>query len=283
VGDGGTEMLGGIRASLNYARDPQRDRFVAFLTDGYIGNEVEIFSEVHRLIGNERIFSFGVGNAVNRYLLDGLAFEGRGAAAYLALEDSADEVMQYYFERISQPVLTDVSIDWRGVSVSDVYPRRLPDLVVGRPIIVTGKFKGAVDTIGVRGRTASGVVTFDLVPDPGAQPQPAVRSLWARIKIDDLARRYGWSHSDDLVASMRETALEYGLMSSYTSFVAVDASERTSGEHGTTVNQSVPVPEGVQYRTTVAEGSARSARQVVQSDEYQRAVQREINAVREGP
>src|SRR6185369_4945965 len=120
--DGGTEMLSGIRAALTYAPDPQRDRFVAFLTDGYIGNEVEIFSEVHRLIGGARIFSFGVGNSVNRYLLDGLATEGRGAAAYLSLDDPAEEVMSYFFERISHPALTDVSIDWRGLAVSQVYP-----------------------------------------------------------------------------------------------------------------------------------------------------------------
>ena len=44
---------------------------------------------------------------------------------------------------------------------------------------------------------------------------------------------------------------EYSLMSAYTSFVAVDASERTAGERGTTVNQAVPVPNGVRYDTTV--------------------------------
>jgi Ca-activated chloride channel family protein len=260
VGDGGTEMLGGIRAALNYAPDRQRDRFVAFLTDGYIGNEVEIFAEVHRLIGTARIFSFGVGDSVNRYLLDGLAFEGRGAAAYLSLEDSADDVMRFYFERISQPALTDLSIDWRGLAVSEVYPRRLPDLFVGRPVVVTGKFKGAADAIRVRGRAGAGDVTLDLVSDPGARPQPAVRSVWARLRIEDLSRRYGWSGSRDLVASIRSTALEYGLMSAYTSFVAVDASERTSGEHGTTVNQAVPVPDGVRYRTTVAERGAAELR-----------------------
>jgi Ca-activated chloride channel family protein len=251
--DGGTEMLGGLRAALNYAPDPQRDRFVAFLTDGYIGNEVEIFSEVHRPIGGARIFSFGVGNSVNRYLLDGLAMEGRGAAAYLALEDSAEEVMSYFFDRISHPALTDVSIDWGGLAVSEVYPRRIPDLFVGRPVVITGQFKGGADAIVVHGRAGKEGSKFSLAPDPA---QPAIRTLWARLRIDDLARRYSWSGSRDLVADIRSTALQYGLMSAYTLFVAVDASERTPGEHGTTVSQAVPVPDGVQYKTTVAERGA---------------------------
>src|SRR6185369_16148556 len=219
--------------------------------------EVEIFSKVHRLIGAARIFSFGVGNSVNRYLLDGLAMEGRGAAAYLALEDSADDVMSYFFERVSRPALTDVSIDWRGLAASQVYPRRIPDLFVGRPVVVTGQFKGGAETIVVRGRVGKDRLEFSLAPDVA---QPAIRTLWARLRIDDLARRYAWSGSNDLAADIRSTALEYGLMSAYTSFVAVDASERTAGEHGTTVNQSVPVPDGVRYETTVVERSASAVR-----------------------
>ena len=46
-------------------------------------------------------------------------------------------------------------------------------------------------------------------------------------------------------------ALQYGLMSKYTSFVAVDAAEITEGSQGTTVHQAVPVPHGVKYETTI--------------------------------
>ena len=250
--DGGTEMLGGIRAALGFPRDPERTRFVTFLTDGYIGNEAEILGEVQRTIGGTRIFSFGVGNSVNRYLLDGLATEGRGTAAYLGLEDSASAVMEYYFDRISRPALTDVSVDWGSLAVTDVYPARLPDLFAGRPIIVTGKFSGRLGDVSVRGRLGSEPVSLDLGPARDSQ-QPALRSLWARLRIEDLSRRQSWAGdpSGDFAQAIRATALEHGLMSAYTSFVAVDASERTAGERGTTVHQAVPVPAGVRYETTV--------------------------------
>jgi Ca-activated chloride channel homolog len=254
-GNGGTEMLSGIRAALGFAHDPQRQRFVTFLTDGYIGNEVEILREVHRTIGATRIFSFGVGGSVNRYLLDGLATEGRGAAAYLGLGDSADEVMAFYFDRISRPALTDVEIDWHGLASSDVYPARLPDLFVGRPVVVTGKFSGRAEGITVRARSAREDVVLRIDAAEQAREQPALRNLWARLRIEDLARRQTWSEepAGDLASAIRGTALEHGLMSAYTSFVAVDASERTAGDRGTTVNQAVPVPNGVRYDTTVAE------------------------------
>ena len=251
-GEGGTEMLSGIRAALGFPRDPERTRFVTFLTDGYIGNEVEILGEVQRTIGDARIFSFGVGNAVNRYLLDGLATEGRGTVAYLGLEDSAADVMQYYFDRISRPALTDVAIDWNELAVTDVYPARLPDLFAGRPIVVTGKFRGTPRDVDVRGRLGAEAVAFDVGAARDAR-QPALRSLWARLRIEDLARQQTLTGDPvgTLADSIRATALEHSLMSAYTSFVAVDATERTAGERGTTVNQAVPVPAGVRYDTTV--------------------------------
>jgi Ca-activated chloride channel family protein len=80
-GEGGTMMIRGIQAALDFQHDPERWRVVTFLTDGYIGNEAEILSEVHRSVGPARIFSFGVGSSVNRYLLDRMAKLGRGASA----------------------------------------------------------------------------------------------------------------------------------------------------------------------------------------------------------
>jgi Ca-activated chloride channel family protein len=253
-------MLSGIQAALGFPRDAERTRFVTFLTDGYIGNEAEIIGEVQRTIGDARIFSFGVGSSVNRYLLDGLATEGRGTVAYLGLDDSAADVMKYYFERISRPALTDVAIEWHGLKATDVYPARLPDLFPGRPIVVTGKFSGAVDDVQVRGRLGADAVSFDVGAASDSR-QPALRSLWARLRIEDLATRQTLTGDANgaLAGSIRATALEYSLMSAYTSFVAVDATERTAGERGTTVNQAVPVPAGVRYDTTVsAERSALS-------------------------
>jgi len=38
--------------------------------------------------------------------------------------------------------------------------------------------------------------------------------------------------------------MEYGLVSPYTAFLAVDATDRTAGNVGTSVNVPVPVPDG---------------------------------------
>ncbi len=254
-GSGGTQMVEGVKAALDFPHDSARLRFVSFMTDGYIGNEVEILSVVHERIGESRIFSFGVGTSVNRYLMERMAKEGRGAVAYLAPDDSAAEIMEDFFNRVSHPALTDVEIDWGGMAVTDVYPARLPDMFVGRPVVVTGKFLGTPTDFVVSGTAGGEIRRITIAGGDNNAANAYVPKIWARLRIADLADRQAWQADphDELAAAIKSTALEHQLMSDYTSFVAVDSSRRTEGEHGTTVHQAVPVPDGVKYETTVQE------------------------------
>lgn len=120
---------------------------------------------------------------------------------------------------------------------------------------MTGRYSGDARDVLVRGRAGSEALS---IPIGAAQPsaeRASLRSIWARLRIEDLASRQLASNQGGpaLAHAIRDTALEHGLMSDYTAFVAVDASERTAGSHGTTVFQPVPVPDGVRYETTVAE------------------------------
>ncbi len=250
---GGTQMIEGIRAALDFPHDPSRLRFVSFMTDGYIGNDRDIIAAVHERIGNARIFSFGVGSSVNRYLMERMANVGRGAVAYLGPNDSASDIMTSFFDRISHPALTDVDIDWGGMAVSDVYPARLPDMFVGRPIVVTGKYLGAAGDISVSGTTGNQNHRIGISADSTDSGNTYLPKIWARLRIAELSDRQTWEQNlyGELEAAIRTTALKYQLMSDYTSFVAVDSSMQTEGSHGTTVQQALPVPEGVRYETTV--------------------------------
>jgi Ca-activated chloride channel family protein len=255
---GGTMMIEGIRKSLQVTPDPDHLRFVAFLTDGYIGNEPEILREVHNLLGPTRIFSFGVGSSVNRCLLDNMAKFGQGCAAYLSLNQDGGQVMAEYFERISHPALTDIRIDFGGMQVSEVYPSKLPDLFVGQPVIVTGRYSGNADatTVKVAGKVGGEAreLAINVNASDAANQHKGIAPVWARAKIADISDRATYDGNVDLAGGVKQVALEYGLMSAYTSFVAVDSSRRTEGDHGTTVAVPVPVPDGVKYETTVPEG-----------------------------
>ncbi|MBW7989455.1 MAG: VWA domain-containing protein, partial [Planctomycetes bacterium] len=253
-GSGGTMMIEGIKAALDFAHDPGRFRLVSFMTDGYIGNEVEILAAVHKRLGASRIFSFGVGSSVNRYLLDRMAKLGKGAVAYIGLDDSSGQIVDLFYERISHPALTDINIDWGNMQVTDVYPNRVRDLFVGRPVILTGRFKGqSKTTIRVSGKV--GDLTQEIaIPvnlDDSASTHSGIACVWARKRIEILANQAAYDNNPDLPGQIKQVALEYSLMSAYTAFIAVDSSRQTTGDHGVTVAVPVPVPDGVRYDTTV--------------------------------
>ena len=233
-----------VVSAVHYARNASRLR--------YIGNELEIIGAVHDRIGAARIFSFGVGSSVNRYLLERMAKEGRGAVAYLGPQDSGEDIMANFFGRISHPALTDLEINWGGMAVSDVYPAKIPDMFVGRAVVVTGKYLGGANDVSVSGYRGADrhEMTVNAADDSN---KAQVSRIWARLRIADLADRQAWQQDPhgELENSIRATALEYQLMSDYTSFVAVDTSQQTDGEYGVTVHQAVPVPDGVRYETTV--------------------------------
>ena len=114
-GSGGTEMMKAIRAALDTSDQQGHVRVVCFMTDGEVGNDMEIIGEVQKH-PNARVFAFGIGSSVNRFLLDNMARYGRGEVEYVGLNDDGDAAARRFHERVHSPVLTDISIDWGGLA-----------------------------------------------------------------------------------------------------------------------------------------------------------------------
>ena len=127
---GGTEMLKGIRMVLNEPVDPERVRIVVMLTDGYIGNEAEIIAEVGRRAGDQiRFWAIGIGSSPNRFLIDGVAKQGGGMSGVIELKTDPKELVSQIVERIHRAQLAKIRIDWNELSVSEIFPRRIPETV----------------------------------------------------------------------------------------------------------------------------------------------------------
>ena len=139
---------------------------------------------------NARVFAFGIGSSVNRFLLDKMARYGRGEVEYVGLKDDGSAAARRFHERVRSPLLTDISIDWGGLPVTDVYPARIPDLFAAKPVVISGRYSAA----GERGHPAAR-------QDGGARlhrarsawtcrpPSPThdvLATLWARREVDDL-------------------------------------------------------------------------------------------------
>ncbi|MCW3054072.1 MAG: uncharacterized protein JWN14_3242, partial [Chthonomonadales bacterium] len=155
--NGGTELMAAVLAALTPPADPKRVRIVCFMTDGFVGNDFEIIDAVKKHAGTSRVFSFGIGNSVNRFLLDGMAHAGRGEVEVVTLAKDGDAAAKRFHDRIQSPVLTDVSLDWKGVKPEEIYPRQLPDLFSDKPILIHGILKGEMKgEVVLKGNTAQG-------------------------------------------------------------------------------------------------------------------------------
>ncbi len=253
-GGGGTEMMKAIKAALDPSDSQEHIRIVCFMTDGYVGNDMEIIAEI-RNHPNARVFSFGIGSAVNRFLLDKMAEEGRGAVEYVGLNDDGAAAAKRFHERVRNPLLTDLSIEWGALKVAGVYPRRLPDLFSAKPVILTGRYTApGKGIIKLHGKLAGRPVTREIrVELPEQQPQHDVlATLWARTRIDDLmAQDFAGIQRGTPKAEVRlaitQLGLDYRLMTQYTSFVAVEEMTITEGGRPRRIDVPVEIPDGVSY------------------------------------
>ena len=256
---GGTEMTTGIDAALAVPHDPARLRIVAFLTDGYVGNEDAILAQIAAHAGEARLFGFGVGSAVNRYLLEEMAAQGRGVAQFVRPDEDTASVVRAFERRISAPVLTDVRLDWGGLAVADVSPQAVPDLFLGQPLVVTGHYtRGGSATVTVHGRQDGREVSFAVpvtLPDHDAA-RPAIATVWARQRIAELSRKLIRKDDPAIVRDITQLSLAHHLLSPYTAFVAVDDSRVTKGGAAARVAVPVEVPDAVAGISAATNGFA---------------------------
>lgn len=260
---GGTEIDSALKSAFGTRQPEGSLRIVVFLSDGYIGDEAQVLRTLRAQIGQARVYAFGVGSSVNRYLLDAMAEEGRGRTRYVGIDETALEVAEALARDLAAPVLTDIEVDWGDLAVTGVSPARVPDLFAGQALRVYARHSAdgpaTLRVSGlVNGRPASIEVPVQLTGDT---TEPALPLIWARSRIADLERNVALgidpAESD---AEITQLGLEFSLQTKNTSFVAV--SKRPVNETGLAAQEArVPVPmvHGVQPTAYPKSGFAGSS------------------------
>ena len=247
-GNGGTELLPAIKQAMSLPREANVSRSVVLVTDGYTSGEQGVFDYIRENLNQCNVFAFGIGSAVNRYLIEGVAKAGMGEPFIVTQPSEAAATAAKFREYIQTPLLTDVQIRTSGFEIYDVQPGHLPDLMAQRPVILFGKWRGSVTgTFELWGRTGQGEY-FSKFEVAGAQPDDsnrALRYLWARSRIGELSD-YGFgSPSDDKIKEITALGLKYNLLTQYTSFIAVRQKIVNGQGLAEDVDQPLPLPVGV--------------------------------------
>ena len=252
-----------------------------FLTDGSIADETRLLGLIRRDVGDARLFTVGIGAAPNGWFLDKAAEAGRGAALAIRDVDDVQDAVAALLGRLERPVLTDIEVQFPDGG-GEPYPSRVPDLYADAPLMVVARLDGAgreAVVTGWRGEErfvrrialgGDGSVTGNGDGDgdgrdaggdgigreaPAGDPvAPSIAMHWARAKVASLLDEQRESvdperHRDAITT----LALDVGLITPYTSFVAVEETpSRPDGAVRGDADVANLVPRGNAMMDTVA-------------------------------
>jgi hypothetical protein len=234
-----------LAKQLVRSRDP-----IVLVTDGLVADDRAVIAAASKV--GAPIYVIGVGPAPNRSLLTAIAVASNGTVRFAAVGDD--------FVALARDVIADIAtppeplaINWGTLQASDVVPATLPRLGAGQATLVLARVKKPTKTANARVR--GDVFGFTMVSTGKANDG-------ATTTYGPLARRWAKLALDDLIATgdakkITAHALRFGLVSPYTTMVAIGDEVIVEGGVKHTVAVPVSVPEGmpwqlVQRETTVA-------------------------------
>lgn len=226
---GGTVLSPAMNAAYRYrGTDAARPLNVVLLSDGLTeqGENSGLIKLIRGRPENTRVFCIGVGNDVNRALLEQMANDAGGLAAFISREDDFTRQAQAFQRKLTRPVATDLKIDVGGAGVYDVEPATLPNLYFGAPVRMYGRYKkpGAsqVTVSGmVNGQALRKSVEIDL---PAADPaNPEIERMWAWQRVDRLQKEADAQGSrSPIIPEIIRLGEGYSIVTEYTSFLVLE-------------------------------------------------------------
>jgi Ca-activated chloride channel family protein len=220
VAAGGTDMAPALRLAMGLPAQDGLLRQIVFITDGSVGNEHDLLLQVAEQLGESRLFTVSIGSAPNAWFMRKTAAIGRGTHTHIGREADVGKRMAALWSRIENPAVQDLEIDW-GME-ADFYPEIIPDLYAGEPLWLHARLPREPLAITVRGQL-DGRPWDTVAAVGGTAGSEDIATLWARSRIESLedSRVFGVDR-DEVRRQILGLALEFGLLTQYTSLVAVD-------------------------------------------------------------
>jgi Ca-activated chloride channel family protein len=237
--EGGTNIAGALSEAFSEPPAEQALGVVVFLTDGQAStgetDPERIAERAEQGRGRFRVFSFGIGDDVNTYLLDRLTERARGTTEYVRPGENIERAVGSLAAKVASPVLTDVTISGAGVELYDVQPGSLPDLFAGDEMVVFGRYRGAGSgepSVTVRGRRNGRQEEFRTAfGDRDNDGARYIEQLWAARKAGALSREIRLrGQTRETMDALKQLALRYGILTEYTSYLVQEPTVALRGE-----------------------------------------------------
>jgi len=224
---GGTVLNPAMNAAYRYG-DPDRTLNVVILSDGM--TEQKERQTLLQLIGsrpsNARVFCIGVGNEVNRPLLEQMAEDSGGLASFISGSDNFERQAKAFRRKLMHPVATDLELSFDGVQVFELEPRKLPNLFHGSPIRVYGRYSGSGQArVVLKGAVKGMEINQSAWLQFPAQDadNPEIERMWALKRVDRLQKEADRNGTrEPVVNEIVKLGETYSIVTEYTSFLVLE-------------------------------------------------------------
>jgi Ca-activated chloride channel family protein len=224
--DGGTEMAPALdralTSSINANAKAGSLRQVIFMTDGAVSNEAQLFEQISYQLQDSRLFTIGIGSAPNSHFMVRAARVGRGTFTYIGKSEEVEQKISQLLTKISQPILTDVELYNLDGSVPEYWPAQIDDVYQSDPVTVSFKMPAdQLQPVIISGHINGQYWQQQLDFNQG-RAAVGIDLLWANTQITALELSQSHANRQKVAKQVERLAMQYHLISSQTSLLAVD-------------------------------------------------------------
>jgi Ca-activated chloride channel family protein len=221
----GTNLYAGLKQGLD-SIDADKPTGIILVTDGVANVGTTRKDAFFKLLekSDVRLFTFIMGNSANQPLLEPLARHSGGFALNISNSDDIIGRVLQATEKLSHKAFHDVEVTIDGAKVSDLTPHTVGSLYQGQQLIVMGHYWKSGDakvTIKTKLSGQKKAYSTRINFAEKSQLNPELERLWAYAKINDLGERMSDFEGEDHQQAITEIALEYGLVTDYTSMLVL--------------------------------------------------------------
>jgi Ca-activated chloride channel family protein len=222
----GTNLYAGLELGLD-ALEADRTSAIVLVTDGVANVGETAQKKFIEMIKRKdaRLFTFIMGNSANRPLLEAMTKASGGFAISISNSDDIVGQLLAALGKVGHEALHGVEVKIDGVKTADLTPKEIGSLYRGQQLVLMGHYWGdGTAKVELTGRISGQPKAYRTQFAFPAQTKenPELERLWAYAAIEDLqAEMEDFGEKADLKRAATDLALEYGLVTDYTSMIVL--------------------------------------------------------------
>lgn len=221
-GTGGSRLDLGLQQAMQQFQTSDYSNAILTFTDGR--SPIDPVQLAQSNTYETGIFPIGIGDDIDRYRLDMTASLNYGFTTYFSEDDNLREGIYQVFEKINQPVLKNIDLNFNKPDVHHIIPQVYPATYAGSYFFVAGRYQQPGATVmNLTGEAYNGVVQYDYQLDftDSIDVDKFPEKLWAKEMIDAIEQQISiYGETSVLKDSVIALSLGYEIRCMYTSYFA---------------------------------------------------------------